>query len=243
MVISPAEDSEWDAVKRYHQLIEEELNIKAVRCVDWGEIPGGTSFRMNPKTTGSKFGKEKESVWTDVNKVLDDLGSSGQIDLLHRSKLVSATEYPLVSEGLEELKRRARSFNLQRLDLFERLSPEDILVRFNARDGWTAVEDRDRLVLIDHRITEDLKLEGLAREIVRHVQELRKTAGLEMEYRIVLSLQTYAPGLKKAIETHKDYICRETLAVKFTMELLREGVHRAEVKVDRETLVIELRKA
>jgi isoleucyl-tRNA synthetase len=84
----------------------------------------------------------------------------------------------------------------------------------------------------------------MAREVVRHVQELRKKAGLEMSDRIVLSLQTKSVALAQAIETHREYICNETLAVRLTNEpLAGNGVHRAEVKVDGQTLMIELRKA
>ena len=75
------------------------------------------------------------------------------------------------------------------------------------------------------------------------MQELRKTAGLEMEDRIALSLQTDAPALKKAMETHKDYIGRETLAVRFTTAPLGEAAHRAQVKVEGQALTIGLRRA
>jgi hypothetical protein len=63
-----------------------------------------------------------------------------------------------------------------------------------------------------------------------------------MEDRIVLSLQTDAPALHKATETHRDYICRETLAVKFTTQPLGEGAHRSAVKVEGQALTISLRK-
>jgi isoleucyl-tRNA synthetase len=111
------------------------------------------------------------------------------------------------------------------------------------RDGWAVAHEFGTIVGVDTRITEALKLEGLAREVVRHVQELRKTANLHMEDRIQLSLQTDASVLRKAIETHQDYICRETLAVKFTTHPLGEGAHRAEAKVEGMRLIIELRKA
>jgi len=83
----------------------------------------------------------------------------------------------------------------------------------------------------------------MAREVVRHVQDLRKTAGLEMQDRIVLSLQTDFPGLAKAIKAHQDYICRETLAVEFTTKPLGKGAARVEVKIEGQPLTIELRKA
>jgi isoleucyl-tRNA synthetase len=123
------------------------------------------------------------------------------------------------------------------------LDPSDLWMATKAPQGWASAEDRDTQVAIDTRITEELKLEGLAREIVRQVQELRKSAGLQMEDRIVLSLQADAAVLKKAIEEHQEYICRETLAVKLTAESLGKEAHRAEVKIEGQLLVIELKRA
>jgi isoleucyl-tRNA synthetase len=83
----------------------------------------------------------------------------------------------------------------------------------------------------------------MARDVVRQVQDLRKKAGLEMEDRIILHLHTESPKLRQAIEEHKAYICRETLAVELTRQpLTGEGVHRADVKVDGQALTIQLRK-
>ena len=73
--------------------------------------------------------------------------------------------------------------------------------------GWTAIVERGTIVLLDTRITDELKREGQAREVIRHVQSLRKDTGLEMDDRIVLHLSTPEQGLKAAIEAHRDYIC------------------------------------
>ena len=119
---------------------------------------------------------------------------------------------------------------------------EHIDTVLKGHDGWAVASQFSTIVGLDTRVSESLKHEGWAREIVRHVQELRKTADLEMEDRIELSLQTESPELRKAIEAQKDYICRETLAVNFMMEPLGGEVHRAEVKVEGQALKIELRK-
>lgn len=245
MVINPAETDEWDAIERYHELMEDELNIKIVRCINTkeNEVLGGPSFRMNPNTTGPKFKNEKQTVWEDLQPVLFKLGESGTIDLLHRSKLVGASEYPLVPGGAKELKENARGVDLKRPDLFNQLSDEDILVRFNPRIGWTAVEDGERLIIIDCRVSEALKDEGMVRDVIRQVQELRKKANLEMENRIVLYLQTDSVEVRSAIDEHRAYIESETLAAKWSKEPLQgEDVHRANVKIEGQPLTIELRK-
>jgi isoleucyl-tRNA synthetase len=97
-------------------------------------------------------------------------------------------------------------------------------------------------VALETSITEALRLEGMAREVVRHVQQARKDAGLEMEDRITLFLHTETPELRKAIETHRAYIAAETLTVEWASQPLGDGAHRATVKVDGQPLTIELRK-
>jgi isoleucyl-tRNA synthetase len=107
---------------------------------------------------------------------------------------------------------------------------------------WAVVHHFGTFVGVDTRITEALKKEGLAREVVRHVQNARKEACLEMENRIVLYLHTESKELREAIQEHKDYICRETLAAKSATQPLGEGAHLTMIKVDGQPLTIELRK-
>jgi isoleucyl-tRNA synthetase len=125
----------------------------------------------------------------------------------------------------------------------------ELLLRTEARidwkaseDGWTADYDQGVEVAVDTRISNELAREGMAREGVRHIQKLRKDAGLQMEDRIVLSLQTKSAALAQAIEAHRAYICNETLAVRLTNEPMGGEARRAEVKIDGQPLTIELRK-
>jgi isoleucyl-tRNA synthetase len=124
------------------------------------------------------------------------------------------------------------------------LDPGDLVVTLKAPEGWAGVADRGTQVLVDTRITDALKQEGIARDVVRQVQELRKQSGLEMEDRIVLYLGTEPEQLRRAIETHKEYICNETLAVELSSQpLAGEGVYSATVRIDGSALTIQLRKA
>ena len=69
-------------------------------------------------------------------------------------------------------------------------------------------------MLIDARLTEALKGEGMARDVIRQVQDLRKTANLQMEDRIELYLGTESEALRKAIDAHRDYLAAETLTAR-----------------------------
>ena len=93
-------------------------------------------------------------------------------------------------------------------------------------------------VMIDETITPELKREGLMREVIRHVQSARKQAGLNVDDRIVLNLETDNEELRSAISEHADTIMAETLAEKFgdTSE------NTQAVKVEGATLTITLQK-
>src|SRR5262249_31064908 len=109
------------------------------------------------------------------------------------------------------------------------LDPGDVIVQSRGPDGWAGAEDRGTQVALDARVTEELALEGMAREVVRHVQQARKDAGLEMEDRITLYLHTDAERLKKAIEAHRAYIAAETLVGEWAAQPLGEAAYRADV--------------
>ena len=94
-------------------------------------------------------------------------------------------------------------------------------------------------VAIDEKLTPELKREGLMREVVRYVQNARKNAGLNVDDRIELSLQTEASELAKAIIEHAKAIEAETLAV--SLGDLSDG-HTETVKVEGSELTIVLKK-
>src|SRR5262249_23720565 len=122
------------------------------------------------------------------------------------------------------------------------LEPGDLFVQMKAAEGWAGVADRGTQVAVDTRVTEDLAREGMAREVVRHVQNLRKDAALEMDDRIELYLHTESDKLRQAIESHRAYVMNETLATRWATKPLGGDAHRVTVKVDGQALTIELRK-
>jgi len=91
-------------------------------------------------------------------------------------------------------------------------------------------------------ITEELKLEGLTRDVIRQVQNTRKTAGLDLSDKIALSLTTEAAELAKAIRTHQKAIATATQATQWSDTPLAGDAHTATVKIDGQPLAIALRK-
>ncbi len=94
---------------------------------------------------------------------------------------------------------------------------------------------------IDTELTPELKREGYAREVVRFVQAARKNAGLNVDDRISLSLETTDSELQEAIAEHKELIAAETLAVTITTDGQYENESTA--TVDGADLLVRLQKA
>ena len=89
--------------------------------------------------------------------------------------------------------------------------PEDVLVETTSAEGYACAEEGGWLVGLDTTLTEALEREGLARELVRTVQEARKQAGLEVSDRITLRIDGSA-DVGAALDAHRDYVMEETLA-------------------------------
>ncbi len=92
-----------------------------------------------------------------------------------------------------------------------RLEPDDIDVRATSHEEFALAEDGGVAVALDTRLDDDLRLEGLAREVIRMLNDHRKASGLEISDRIVAWLR--APGdTGTAVDRHQDWIAREVLA-------------------------------
>ncbi len=117
------------------------------------------------------------------------------------------------------------------------LKPDETFLK-NLKEGNFTQHYR---VQLDTKLNPELKREGLMREVVRQIQSARKTAGLNVDDRISLVLQTDSKDLEKAIEEHEHTIKQETLATHLTKE--GSSTYSAEVKVEDSDLSIGLKKA
>ena len=95
------------------------------------------------------------------------------------------------------------------------LTPDDVVVTETPREGWAVVTEGGESLALDLHIDDALRRAGLAREVVRTVQEGRKAAGLEVSDRIALWWQSSDEELASAIREHADAIASEVLATSF----------------------------
>ena len=113
--------------------------------------------------------------------------------------------------------------------------PDEVEVKALAREGFAVAEDGPYVAALVTELTPELVQEGLAREFVRRVQDLRKSAELDVADRIDLFVDASA-GLKSAIEAHKDYITAETLASDLVFSSPPDGASIVEDEFDGEAL-------
>ncbi len=206
------------AIERFADQMQDELNVKRVNIHE----PKDRSLlrhlvKANLKTLAPKCGNRLNEV-----KRLIESGAPEIIQLVDGS----SREIQLALDG--------QSFSITEVDVIG--IPEAV------DKGWQGIFDRNTQISLDARITPELAREGMARDIIRQVQELRKNSGLEMEDRIELSLNTTDDALKQAIEEHRANIAAETLTKEWAQSPLTEGAPSASVKVEGQALTITLRK-
>jgi len=95
------------------------------------------------------------------------------------------------------------------------ISADDVIVTQTPRAGWAVATDAGETVAIDTTVTAELRREGLAREIIRLVQDARKNDGLDVTDRISLRWAADDPELAAALTEYAGLIAREVLAVDY----------------------------
>ena len=119
------------------------------------------------------------------------------------------------------------------------LLPEEVEVSMKPRKGYSLSEEADIAVAVDTRMTDDLRKEGLARDIVRRIQNQRK----EADFNIADMIETYykaGPQLTEVFQDFGDYIAAETLSTSLNKAKPPQGAHVAEYKIGSEKLRIGL---
>jgi isoleucyl-tRNA synthetase len=95
------------------------------------------------------------------------------------------------------------------------IGPDDVIVTQTPRAGWSVASDGGETVALDLDVTPELRREGLAREVIRLVQDARKADGLEVSDRIALRWEAPDPELAATLTEHGQLIAGEVLATEF----------------------------
>jgi isoleucyl-tRNA synthetase len=186
-------------------IVVDELNVKALEyATDAGEL---VSYKLLPnlKLLGPRLGKQVPA----IRQALEDADAA---------KLV------VKIQAGEEITLKAGGETVE-------LSSEEVLVQTEPAVGLAVAADKLITVGVDVVITDELAMEGLARELVRRVQNMRKDAGFEIADKITIYYQTEG-ALHRVFKGWADYIKTETLAREIKHQLIPEAAFQRKEKVD-----------
>jgi isoleucyl-tRNA synthetase len=197
---------EREAIERLERLVAEELNVKSVRYVSEAEELGHFEVKPNYRTLGPRFGKHMPQV-------------AAAIGSLDPSRLRDGGTAAISVDGADHP-----------------IGPDDVQIALQPLDGYQVERSGTHAVALNLELDDELRGEGLAREVVHAVQGARKDAGLEVEDRIELTLGG-DEELLAATRAHEDYVAGETLATSVVYDGASEG---AAAEIDGRRLLISV---
>lgn len=203
-IMVPVIDDAFEAhLKEVESLILSEVNVKELEYVRDSSV-FVKSIKPNFKALGPKVGKNMKALSAQVAQLSQD-----QISAMER-------------EGMLQL-------NLDG-DPFE-LIAEDVEIATKDIPGWKVASEGSVTVALDVTISPELRSEGIARELVNRIQNLRKDSGLDVTDRIDLYVENH-PEIEQAVNINKNYICAETLADKLIIKPAITDENALEVEVE-----------
>jgi isoleucyl-tRNA synthetase len=186
-------------------IVVDELNVKALEFVaEAGEL---VNYKMLPnlKLVGPKLGKLVPAVRQALAEA-----EAGEL-----AAKVEAGENITLQAGGQEIE----------------LTPEEVLIQTEPAEGLAVTADKVVTVGVDVVITDELAAEGMTREVVRRIQNMRKDAGFDIADKITIYYQTEG-ALHRVFRDWADYIKNETLAVAIEHRLIPEAAFQRKEKID-----------
>ena len=212
IMIPVLDDSLQPKVEAVRRLILNEVNVKGI---DYISDTGGIlikKIKPNFKTLGPKYSK----LMKDISALI---AGFTQQDIAG-FEISGAYHTVIAGQNVE-------------------LTPEDVEITSEDIPGWLVANEGKLTVALDITVTEELKLEGIARELINRIQNLRKDSGFDVTDKISIKLKKH-PETDAAVDVHRDYIMSQVLGVSLeTVENMKGGV---DVDMDDYMLRVKLTK-
>jgi len=206
-----------EGLRRFEADLRDELNVKSIRYLDSSADLVEYRFKPNLRLVGKKYGKLVPAL---TNALRELNGDPARVV----SRAVEAGQaFGLVVEG--------QALQLQ---------PDEVLVESSSPEGYAVAESGGVLVALDTSMTPELRQEGIARELVRNIQDARKLAGFAISDRIAVHLGGIAGDaeLETTVRQWGDFIRAETLADDLILDASGEGVHTEALDLDGRALTV-----
>ena len=191
VMIPVADERMQQHIGNVRHLILAETNLKSIEFLRPDNHILTKTIKPNFKTLGPKYGKIMKGIAAAV-------AQCGQTEI---QKMEQTGSLRLQVEGQEVL-----------------LLPEDVEIHTQDIPGWVVASNERITVALDTTVTPELRNEGIARELVNRIQNLRKETQLDVTDRIRVSV-TSPESLEEALQTHSNYICAETLCTSLEMKV------------------------
>ena len=189
LMIPPVDDAQRQAIESVKQIFLQEVNVKDVKFVE-GQGILVKKVKCNFRTMGKKFGKLMKGV-------------AAQMDALTQEQIAQLEKDSVITINVE-----GQDLTVEAADVD--IISEDI-------PGWLVGNEGNLTVALDITLTDDLRNEGMARELVNRIQNIRKKSGLEITDRIRVQIEPNEAATK-AVEAFGDYIARQVLADEIKLE-------------------------
>jgi isoleucyl-tRNA synthetase len=203
-----------EQIQAVEDLIKTEVNIKEVNYIEDTEGIVVKTIKPNFKKLGKEYGPKLKAIGDAVNL--------------------------LQSSDITELERN-NIYNLKLSDSSTiQLTLEDVEIRTQDIPGWSVATEAGITVALDISISDELKLEGIARDVVNRVQNIRKDTGLDVQDKIKIDVLKTNTIVDKALIENLQYICVETQA--HQLNLVDDLLQGTAVELDEFTLTLKISK-
>ncbi|MBO4666456.1 MAG: isoleucine--tRNA ligase [Paludibacteraceae bacterium] len=212
-VIPTSDQQTMDALLHVSDLIKSEVNVKDLQIVraEDSEVKLVKKIKPNFKVLGKKVGAQMKAVAAEISAMSQEQIAQMEADAQYQ---LSTVNYQLIAEDVE-------------------IITEDM-------PGWLVMNEGALTIALDIELTDSLIEEGIARELINRIQNLRKSSGLEITDRIVVSLSR-VPQLEAAVAHFNEYISSQVLAT--SLQLVENLAEGETVEMDGYNIQIHIKKA
>ncbi len=206
-------DTEKETINRLSSYVHDELNVKEIVFTDKLDTYAQVSLKPNFKVLGPKYGK-------GVQAIAKALATTDSMQL----------KAELEVNGNLQIEAAEKTYTLEQTE---------IDMQTQNREGFFVEVDARKFVALSTELTHALRLEGMARELVNKIQNMRKNADYNVSDRIRLRLDTQSELVTEAFKTHRKYILTETLTTQ-VVDTLGENAFSLEQKLNGELATISV---